>query len=177
MTLNPQTIGRSMPYGFAGTYARQPDMIVGTRPAGENIKFGLGLVYNAKGQVVLPADGAKAGDFVGVAAAEIKTALNYLGQSVGVYAANEPVSVFQRGAINVKCQNGAPTLGGAVYLRLKVNSALPNAVVGGFEAAADSAGSDAAKVDNNILLLNCEWAGAADANGIAEIRIKTMNRA
>ena len=169
MMLNPQTIGRSMPHGFAGTYARQPDMIVNTRPAGGNIPFGLGLVYNANGQVVLPADGAAAADFVGVAAAEVKTALNYLGQSVGAYAVNEPVSVFQRGAVNVKCQNGAPSLGGAVYLRLKVSSALPNAVVGGFEAAADE--------DGAVLLSNCEWTGAADANGIAEMRIKTKNRA
>ncbi len=94
MKLNPQTIGRSMPHGFAGTYARQPDMLVSTRAAGENIQFGIGLVYNARGQVVLPSDGTKAADFVGVAAAEIKTALNYLDQSAGAYAGGEPASVF-----------------------------------------------------------------------------------
>lgn len=33
MGLNPQTIGKTMPNGFAGSYARQPDMIVNTRPA------------------------------------------------------------------------------------------------------------------------------------------------
>ena len=32
--LNPQTIGQTMPHGYAGSYARQPDMIVNTRPAG-----------------------------------------------------------------------------------------------------------------------------------------------
>ena len=169
MMLNPQTIGKKMPHGFAGTYARQPDMIVNSRPAGENIQFGLGLVYNAAGQVVLPTADTTAADFVGVAAAEVKSALNYLGQSMGSYAKGEPVSVFQRGAVNVRCQNGAPALGGAVYLRLKTSSALPNAVVGGVEAAADA--------ENAVLLANCEWAGAADVSGIAEMRIKTMNRA
>ncbi len=66
MSLNPQVIGKTMPHGYAGVYARQPDMIVNTRPAGENIQFGQALVYNANGQVVLPAAGAKAADFVGV---------------------------------------------------------------------------------------------------------------
>ena len=71
----------------------------------------------------------------------------------------------------MKCQNGTAALGSAVYLRLVLNEALPQAVVGGFEAAADSTES------NSILLPNCEWAGPADANGIAEMRIKTINRA
>ncbi len=171
MSLNPQIIGTTMPHGYAGVYARQPDMIVNTRPAGEAVLFGQALVYNAKGQVVLPTAGAKATDFVGVAAAEVKSALNYLTQSAGGYAADEPVSVFQRGAINVKCQNGTAALGGAVYLRLAANDTLPNAVIGGFEAAADSTAG------NSILLPNCEWAGSADANSIAEMRIKTLNRA
>ena len=171
MSLNPQIIGKTMPHGYAGVYARQPDMIVNTRPAGENIQFGQALVYNAQGQVALPAAGAKAADFVGVAAAEVKSVMNYLTQSEGGYTADEPVSVFQRGAINVKCQNGTAALGGAVYLRLVANDTLPNAVIGGFEAAADSTAG------NSILLPNCEWAGPADANGIAEMRIKTLNRA
>ena len=87
MSLNPQVIGKIMPHGYAGVYARQPDMIVNTRPAGEAVLFGQALVYNANGQVVLPAAGAKAADFVGVAAAEVKSALNYLTQSAGSYAA------------------------------------------------------------------------------------------
>ena len=28
--IRPQTIGKEMPYGFAGCYARQPDMIANT---------------------------------------------------------------------------------------------------------------------------------------------------
>lgn len=40
--LNPQVIGATMTAGFAGSYARQPDMIVNTRPAGGSapIPFG-----------------------------------------------------------------------------------------------------------------------------------------
>ena len=170
MGLNPQIIGKEMPHGFAGCYARQPDMIVNTRPAGGDapIPFGQALKYDA-GTVVPMGAGATAVQFVGVAGCELKSALTYLDQSQGQYAVGEPVSVFQRGAINVKCTKGAPTLGGAVYLRITANGSYPSAAVGGFEAEADSA--------NTIQLTNCQWAGPADANGIAEVRILTMNNA
>lgn len=116
MGLNPQVIGKEMPHGFAGCYARQPDMIVNTRPAGGGapIPFGTPLKYDGA-EVVPMGAAATAAQFVGVAGAEIKSALTYLDQSQGQYAPGEPVSVFQRGAINVKCQRGTPALGGAVY--------------------------------------------------------------
>ena len=170
MALNPQVIGKEMPHGFAGCYARQPDMIVNTRPAGGDapIVFGTPLKYD--GGAVVPMGAADtAALFVGIAGFEIKSALTYLDQSVGQYAVGEPVSVFQRGAINVKCNRGAPALGGAVYLRITANASYSTAPVGGLEAAADGA--------NTVQLTNCQWAGPADANGVAELRILTMNNA
>lgn len=53
MALNPQVIGKEMPHGFAGSYARQPDMIVNTRPAGEEIPFGAALTYDKSKAVVV----------------------------------------------------------------------------------------------------------------------------
>ena len=117
MGLNPQIIGKDMPHGFAGCYARQPDMIVNTRPAGGTapIVFGTPLKYD--GVTVIPMGAsATAAQFVGVAGCEIKSVLNYLDQGTGQYAVGEAVSVFMRGAINVKCQRGTPALGGAVYV-------------------------------------------------------------
>ena len=170
MGLNPQVIGKEMPHGFAGCYARQPDMIVNTRPAGGEaaIPFGAALKYE-DGAVILMGAAATAAEFVGVAGCEIKTALTYLDQSAGQYAPGEPVSVFMRGAINVKCQRGTPALGGAVYIRITANESFSTAAVGGFEAEDDSG-----KV---VQLTNCQWAGPADANGVAELRILTMNNA
>lgn len=173
MGLHPQNIGTAMPHGFAGGYARQPDMIVSTRPAGgpAQIAFGAALIYDDKGAVIPMGAGATAAKFVGVAAREVKSALNYLNQGVGAYAAGEAVPVFMRGSINVKCQNGTPKLGGKVYVRVAANSAIPTAAVGGFEAAADATAA------NTVELTNCQWAGPADANGIAELRILIMNNA
>lgn len=173
MGLNPQTIGTSMPHGFAGSYARQPDMIVNTRPAGgtDNIVFGAPLKYDANGNVIAMGAAATAAQFVGVASRELKSSLSYLDQSVGEYAPGEAVSVFQRGAVNVKCQKGTPKLGGDVYVRVTASEAAPTAVVGGFEAEADATPA------NTIKLTNCQWAGPADANGIAELRILTMQNA
>lgn len=169
MGLNPQNIGKTMNHGYAGSYARQPDMIANTRPAGAAIAFGTALQYDAKGAVVPMGAGSTAEDFVGVAAREVKSAVSYLDQDMGSYASGEAVPVFMRGAINVKCNVGAPKLGGSVYVRVTANESIPTGAVGGFEAAADSG--------NTVELTNCQWAGPADANGIAELRILTMNKA
>ena len=64
MGLHPQTIGGAMPHGYAGSYARQPDMIVTTRPAGAEIVFGAAVKYDAAGAVV-PL-GLRGCDFVGI---------------------------------------------------------------------------------------------------------------
>ena len=166
--LNPQSIGAVMPHGQAGSYARQPDMIINTRPAGGEspIIFGLAVVYDENKNVVLPTASSTADQFIGVASREINTALNYLEQGVGQYAPGDAVSVFQRGAINVKCQNGTPKVGADVYIRVKANTSFPKAVVGGFEAVSDTT--------NSVKITNAQWAGSADANGIAELRILTM---
>jgi hypothetical protein len=164
--LNPQVIGTAMTAGFAGSYSRQPDMIVNTRPAGGSaaIPFGAPLVYS-EGTVVQMGADATAAQFVGVAGREIKSSLTYLEQSPGEYNPGDPVSVFQRGSIQVKCQRGTPALGGAVYVRITYNSSYSSAQVGGFEAEADSS--------NTVQLTNAQWGGAPDANGIAELVILT----
>lgn len=157
-----------MPNGQAGSYARQPDMIINTKPLGgaANVAFGTPLVYDANGNVVVMGTGATAADFVGIAAREIKTPADYLNQGTGEYAPADAVPVFMRGAINVLCQRGTPAVGGTVYVRIAANASYPTAVVGGFEASADST--------NSVALTNCQWAGAADGNGIAELRIMTL---
>lgn len=164
--LNPQVIGTAMTAGYAGSYARQPDMIVNTRVAGGSaaIPFGAPLVYS-DGAVVQMGASATAEQFVGVAGREIKSSLNYLDQSTGAYNPGDAVSVFQRGSIQVYCQRETPALGGAVYVRITYNGSYENAQVGGFEAAADSS--------NTVQLTNCQWGGPPDANGIAELVILT----
>ena len=112
---------------------------------------------------------ATAAQFVGVAGREIKSSLQYLEQTPGQYNPGDPVSVFQRGSIQVKCQRGTPALGGAVYVRTTYNSSYSTAQVGGFEAEDDSG--------NVVQLTNAQWGGAPDANGIAELVILTRNNA
>ena len=165
--LNPQVIGKDMPHGFAGCYARQPDMIVETRPAGGEapILFGSPLVYDdTKAAVVAAGAGFTADQFVGVAAAEIKSAFSYLDQRAGQYAPGEAVSVFQRGSINVKAY-GAPALGGTVYVRTAESGTYTTEPVGAFTATNESSAT--------VALSNCQWGGPADADGIAELIILT----
>lgn len=166
MALNTQVLTKSMTNGFAGSYARQPEMIVSTRKVGgaSAIEFGAPLKYDGTAVVLMGASSA-ATDFVGFAGREFKTSLNYLDQK-GEYAVGEDASVFQLGCINVKCQKGTPALNGDVYVRITANASYPTAVVGGLEAAADST--------NTVKLTNVKWNGAADANGVAEVRILNM---
>lgn len=166
--LNPQVIGKEMPHGFAGCYARQPDMIVETRSAGGVIPFGAALTYDENKDVVAFGN-ATNNTFIGVAGFEIKSILTYLDQQAGQYTEGEPVSVFMRGSINVKCQRSTPNLGGAVYVRTAVNDSYPGCVVGGFEAEADSGKTQ--------MIGNCQWGGPADANGVAELIILNRSNA
>ena len=158
-----QVIGKSMFHGYAGSYSRQPDTIIDSHPAAGPIAFGQGVVYGENGSVAVPGESATAAQFVGVACREVKSATSYLDQNVGSYVQFDAVPVIKRGCVNVICQNGTPALDGAVYLRVKANASKPDAVVGGFEAAADGT--------NTVALTNVKWKGAADANGVAEIRI------
>lgn len=162
MPLTPQTIGLNMSHGFAGSYARQPDMIVNTAPLGGTtvIPFGTPLVRGEDGAVIPMGTGNTGGQFIGVAGREVKSPAEFFSQSVGQYAPQEAVSIFQRGCINVKCQKGSPAIDGTVYVRVAASG---NYVVGGFEAEADGA--------NSVALVNAQWNGPADNNGVAELRI------
>lgn len=174
MSLNTQVIGKTMPHGFAGSYARQPDMIVNTRPVGgeSNIPFGTALMYREGRVVAMGGAGIAAAKFAGVAGSELKSALSYTDQNTGVYAPGDACSVFQRGSINVYCQRGVPALGGDVYVRIAATADYPTALMGGFEAAADDK-----TAGNSVKLPNCQWGGAADANGVAELVILTRANA
>ena len=162
MPLTPQTIGLNMSHGFSGSYARQPDMIVNTAPLGgtATIPFGTPLVRGEGGAVVPMGSGNTGNQFIGVAGREVKSPAEFFSQSVGQYAPQEAVSVFQRGCINVKCQKGSPVIDGTVYVRVTASG---NYVVGGFEAEADGT--------NTVALVNAQWNGPADNHGVAELRI------
>lgn len=163
-----QVIGKKMPHGYAGSYSRQPDMVVETAPltGTSELPFGAPVVMGANGSAQVWEQSSAAADFWGVAVREVKSAYDYMNQNRGVYRPGDAVPVMKRGCVNVICQAGTPAPGGKVYIRTKANAAKPNAVVGGFEAAADEG--------NAVELTNVQWKGAADANGVAELRILTI---
>ena len=165
-----QVIGKTMPHGYAGSYSRQPDMVVNTRPAGgtEPIPFGAALTYDSEKNAVVFGTQAS-NSFIGVAGREVKSSVNYMDQNTGAYMPGEAMPVFMRGAIHVKCQRSTPSLGGAVYVRTAANEEHPGCVVGGFEAEADAG--------KTTMLGNCQWGGPADANGVAELIIMTRANA
>jgi hypothetical protein len=164
-----KTIGKSLNYGFAGSYARTPDCITVTRPntSGANIRLATALMYDTQGGVI-PYDGTLTADtFVGIASRETKTILEYLDQNAGMeYPPNDAVSVFQRGSISMICTQGTPIVGGAVYVRTVADVGKN---IGDFEAVADGT--------NSIKLANAQWGGGKDANGVCELVLLTRNNA
>ena len=163
--MSGKTIGLDLNNGFAGSYARQPDLIVNTHPnkeASANIPFGHALAATTGG-VNLPTASFTAADFAGVAARQVQTQLVYNAQNgAGEYKPNDPVSCFQRGRINVECKVGTPALNGAVYIAI---STANSNVIGDFTATVGTLNTD------TILLPNCKWGGAKDANNIVELVI------
>lgn len=167
-----QTIGKMMPHGYAGSYARQPDMIVDTHPLSGNseVAFGQAVVMGDNGCAAAVGTGTTAAKFLGVAVREIKSALIYTNQNEGKYQPGEAIPVMKRGCVNVICQEGTPAPGGKVYVRIVNNAAKPTLMIGGFEAAEDKD----ATTTYTMELSNAQWKGTADSNGVAEMRILTI---
>lgn len=164
-----KVIGKSLSHGFAGNFARNPDLIAVTRPnnAEVNIIFGSALMADSAGGVIPINEEFTADKFVGVAGSEHKSAFDYLNQNKGgEYEPKEAVTVIQRGSVSVICAVGTPTVGGNVYIRTVTDGTKK---IGDFEATADTG--------KNVMLTNAQWGGSADANKVTELVLLTRNRA
>lgn len=162
------TIGKSLTFGYPGQIARNSGHIVRTHPVKQgagNIYFGDPVIIDTDGYAVKMGAGAAANDFAGVLARRVQQATIYPDQSAVSCAPGDAADVMEIGAITVECHVGAPKVGGAVYVRIAYNAAVPAGVVGGFEAMADGA--------NTVQLTNCKWGTGADADGVAELVILT----
>ena len=164
-----KTIGKSLNYGYAGNYARQPDMVIGSFVVDDesrSIKFGEPVFLLENGHVSVFENGGTEEIFVGVASSEVKSTFDYHSME-GNYAPQQMASVMQRGAISVLCNVGEAKVGGKVYVRVKENDSIIGSVLGGFEAEADG--------ENTVHLKNCVWRSDKDSNSIAELFMRTIN--
>lgn len=161
-----KAIGISMLSGYAGTQSRTADAIIQNRIAKSNISFGHAVVLTNDNKWDNVVEGTTAAQIAGIAVREVVQANTFDPQSNPDYMAETPCDVMVRGNCTVKCQRGNPKSGDAVYVRVKANATYQDAVVGGLEATADDA--------NTVQVTNIEWTtGVMDANGMAEITIKT----
>lgn len=169
--MSGKVIGKNLGHGFAGQFARTPDMIITTRVAGGEITFGDALIYGSNNSVVKATGSATMANFAGIAAAEVKSVYDYDNQDVGTYLQNEAVSVFERGSISVVNKNGVAALNGPVYLAI-TTSAFSGAAVGDLCAAVTGTANT-----DYIVLTNAKWGGPSDANGITELILLTRANA
>lgn len=171
--MSGKAIGISMNYGFPGTYAKTPDEIVTSRQlkkGSDPVPYGACLMANDDNTYSPVNEKFTADKFGGIALRVVKQAISYDQQNETAYNELDMINSLNRGAVVVNCNNGTPTAGGKVYVRIKKNTSIVNGVVGGFEAAADG--------ENTVFLPNLQWTnGYVDANGVAEITILTRANA
>ena len=164
------TIGVSMNYGYPGQISRHGDEVSRTRPVKvetADVKFGAPVVQNSDGSVQLFGASNVAADFAGVAMRKVKSATIYPSQNFGLYKAEEPCDVLERGGVIVECKWGTPSVGATVYVRTAVVSGTSpaGAAIGDFGASNESG--------NCVALTNCKWSSDADARNCAELTIIT----
>lgn len=161
-----KTVGIALSKGWPGTQSRTADAIIQCRVAANDFAFGIAAVLNEDNQWEAVTDSTTAADIAGVTVREVVQANTYDPQSNSDYLTGRMCDVMVRGNMVVKCQRGKPAPGQAVYVRVKANSIYADAVVGGFEATADST--------NTVPVANIEWTtGEMDANNVTEITIKS----
>jgi hypothetical protein len=168
------SIGTSLPFGYGGTISRQtPAPSIEAKPVADdsdNILFGQPVVLNSDNTFDAPTSTTlTAANFAGVAVAVAQQNNTYPPDNAsGFFAPESMADVMQSGVIIVQVQRGTPTAGGAVYVRTQLSTESPALVIGGFEAQADGS--------QTVQLTNCSWnTGIVDANGMAELKVKTIN--
>ena len=153
------------PAAFPGDVTRpgeaviEPIFLNATNPPTE---FGAPVKVVAN-QAAKIAAGDTAASFYGVLTRIAPSESGGLAQAFGdgVPSTSHFQGVIVKGYVAVKCAQGNPARGGAVYMRV---TAATGKNVGDFEAVADGA--------NSVLLPGVVWATInKDANNIAEIRI------
>lgn len=167
------SIGTSLNFGFAGTYAFGPDNVTGAKAVAsdsDNIYFGQPVVLNSDNTVDAPTSTTlSAANFHGVALAVAQQNNVYPPtNTAGYFSPNTLADIIRRGVVTVECVHGTPSAGGAVYVRIAEDTAFPLETVGQFRADADGG--------NTVQLTNCCWEnGEVDARNMTALRIKSVN--
>lgn len=163
-----KVIQEKLNYGYPGSVSRSNDAIIINRRVKEGvIAFGDPVIMNDDNSLSAFGEGHKATDFIGVAVREVKQTADYYNPT-GKYLENEPADIITRGSVTVQVNAGTPKARGKVYVRVVANEAIPNGVVGGFEAEAD--GTNTVELSNVVFTT-----GQMDTNKVAEITILSRN--
>lgn len=156
-------IGKRLNYGYEGNVSRSIDAIITNKLSSGAIPFGHAVVLNEDDTISAFGEDHTADDFVGIAVREVKDAIDYQTSASG-YLDKERTDILNRGYMTVKINHGTPKANGKVFIRIKENVAIPNGVIGGFEAEEDGL--------NTIELPGVRFVSTdVDANKIAEITI------
>lgn len=150
-----KAIGIDLNIGYEGEISRtNPNPVIFTRPAGEQLDFGTAVVVNDKGQYVTYKEGNTLDQFAGIISRAIKQSVNYLQQDGKTgFQEDNPASALMTGYIIINVGDSTPKAFGKVYLDPKTSK---------FTATQT----------NNIELTSARFStGTKDANNNTEIEI------
>jgi len=113
---------------------------------GEPVVLNSDNTYSSVAQTLANAAGSiSAASALGIAVANTRTNPTFpMAGSLGVvtpggsYAPATIADVLTQGTVNIQVNNGTPTAGGAVFIRLVANASIPAGIVGMLEAVADT---------------------------------------
>ena len=140
---------------------------------GEPVVLNSDNTYSSVAQFIAGGGTLLAATPLGIAVANTRTNPTFpMAGSLGVvtpggsYAPGVVADVLTQGTVNVQVNNGTPTAGGTVYVRVLLNGAIPAGVVGGIEAVADG---------SNTVAVNCMKfkTGVLGSDGTAQVTIPT----
>lgn len=168
-----------MPNGMVGKApSRNGDDVISGRMVNTartaNLTYGDPVVLLSTGQVQSVADFIAGGGtftaslFAGIAVGEFHLSLSLgattsTNPAVGQYVPGQMAGVLRRGNAIVQVNNGTPTPGAPVYIRISTSASVPAGVVGQFEATSDSS--------HTVELTNVVFYTGEDTTGAAEVTI------
>jgi hypothetical protein len=152
-----------MRMGYAGSMTRSSDAVVVNRVNVGGLVFGAAVQLNPDNTVSALNESSTDERFLGFAVRIVKQQQD-IHETLGNYRDGELTDVMVRGSMAVHFRGaGAPTAGGAVYIRTALNPALPGAQVGDVESAPDGA--------NSIQVTNARFTTGSASDGLVEVTI------
>jgi hypothetical protein len=171
-------MGKHMSIGYAGKITRDADVIAENRvidSGSPDIYFGEPVELLSTNKYKRFSATGTAATFAGVAVMAVKQSISYVAPNTVSNIAGEKLDVIVSGTVAIHNTLGTPVAGGAVYVRIAVDTPHAAGLIGDFTAQEviwEDGGGEGVDITCTVKLDNVKWTtGYVDANGNSEATI------